>query len=290
MDYKDLIERHPDIVRGRPSLTFSRSDRPTDIATALAEHGVVQLQQALPPALLEKARGAFQSFIAARGRVAPEEEGPYSGDWFTPWTAHEGDFFPSGAIIAAVIRSWVWDVIEQISGSSNLALPLQWCTARHRIDQTMGVGAHQDAKVVARDVPFSLWIPLSPIVPGRQSGLGFVIPPPAEVLPTLPHNDVGPDYVLADLARLWVPTYALGDLTIHTGLSPHFTTGYGTNADRYSLEIRAMPRSQAPADYLHPGIFVSRRNGLPTVVGCQPPTGTIEELLASPDFARVVAH
>jgi hypothetical protein len=290
MNYKDLVERHPEVALDRHSLVFSRSDRPADIVAALSRSGVVQLQQALPPELLEKARGAFQRHVdtPGGGRTAAAGEGPYLGAWFTPWAVREGDFFPSAALMAAVIRSWIWDVVEQVCGSPHLVLLLKWCTARHSIDRLLGVGGHQDAKVVARDVPFSIWIPLNPVIPGQQSGLGFVVPPPGGLLPTLPHDDIGADYVLADPARLWVPPYALGDLTIHTGLSPHFTTGFGTETHRYSLEMRAMPRSAAPPDYLDPAVWVSRRNGLPTIVEQRPlPDGTADALLASPDFAKI---
>jgi len=143
---------------------------------------------------------------------------------------------------------------------------LKFCTARHSIDKLLGVGAHQDAKVVDPEVPLSIWIPLQDIEPGAHSGLGFVVPHPKEILATLPHNDVGADYVLRDLTRLWIPAYQIGDLTIHSRLSAHFTTGYGTLSDRYSLEIRAMPRRLAPSAHLDPAISVARRGGVPTIV------------------------
>src|SRR5437868_3975914 len=82
----------------------------------------------------------------------------------------------------------------EICGSSHLAMVLKFCTARHGIDRPLGVGAHQDAKVVAPDLPLSIWIPLHQIVPHLNSGLGFVVPDPGRLLPTLPHNDVGPEY------------------------------------------------------------------------------------------------
>ena len=37
-----------------------------------------------------------------------------------------------------------------------------------------------------------------------------------------------PNVQLPDPARLWIPAYALGDLSIHSRYSPHFTTGFGT--------------------------------------------------------------
>ena len=177
-----------------------------------------------------------------------------------------GDDFPAATILAAVIRSWAWDVIEEICQSSNLVVLLKFCTARHSVDKLLGVGGHQDAKVVDADVPLSIWVPLQDIVPGVNSGLGFVVPHPGEILPTLPHGDVGADYVLRDPANLWIPPYREGDLTIHSRFSAHFTTGYGTLSDRYSVEIRAMPRRAAPPAHLDPVAYVARRNGLPTIV------------------------
>jgi hypothetical protein len=63
-----------------------------------------------------------------------------------------------------------------------------------------------------------------------------------------------------------LPRYALGDLSIHSRFSVHCTTGFGTQTDRYSLEVRAMARAAAPADHLDPALYVARRNGLPSFV------------------------
>src|SRR5262249_35136919 len=128
-----------------------------------------------------------------------------------------------------------------------------------------GIGGHQDAKVVDADLPLSIWIPLQDILPGANSGLGFVVPHPREILPTLPHGDVGADYVLRDPANLWIPPYRVGDLTIHSRFSAHFTPGSGTLSDRSSLEIRAMPRRAAPPAHsirwpMWPGATACRRS------------------------------
>ena len=177
--------------------------------------------------------------------------------------------------------------MEEICCSSHIVVLLKWCTARHSVDRALGLGGHQDAKVVAREVPFSLWIPLGTTVPGTSSGLGFVVPAPEAVLPTQLHDDIGADYIVHDPAKLWLPPYAAGDLTIHSRFSPHFTTGYGTLSDRFSIEVRAMPTRTAPPEYVDPAIYISRRNGLPTVVEINSSDNEAGALLASVDLARI---
>ena len=127
-------------------------------------------------------------------------------------------------------------------------------------------------------------------MPRLNSGLGFVVPDPGRLLPTLPHNDVGPEYVLEDPARLWIPPYAAGDLTIHSKFAPHFTTGYGTLSDRFSLEIRATPRSALPSRHEDPAICVSRRNGIPTIVEARSSAGSAaREFLDCAELGRAAS-
>lgn len=288
MNFRDLVEQYPAILADRFSLSFSPGSRPAEIAAAFSRFGVVKLTDALPAASLHVAGESFRRFA---GRHRPDQDHKsYTGSWYSPWLLREDDYFPAAAVISTVIRSWTWDIVEEICSSSNIVLILKWCTARHAIDAALGVGAHQDAKVVAPDVPFSIWVPLNPVVPGRTSGLGFVVPPPDGILPTLPHDDVGAGYVLDDPARLWIPAYALGDLSIHSRFSPHFTTGYGTATDRFSVEIRAMPRHEAPAEYLDVAASVSRRDGLPTIVETMHPSNDdASRFFASPDLVRVAS-
>lgn len=261
MDFKDLLQKHPEIAEDRHSLTFSRAAPLALVADAFSRSGVVKLQGALDAATVEACGSAFHRFADAG---ADRLDG--AGAWYSPWTIHDQGHFPAAVMLAAVIRSWAWDIVEAVCGSPNVAVLLKWCTARHSIDLPMGVGAHQDARVVALEVPLAMWIPLTPIVPGQGSGLGYVVGPTRELLPTLPNDDIGAEYVTRDPSRLWIPPYERGDLTIHSGFSPHFTTGYGTGAERYSLEMRAIARRAAPIGYLDPAVCVSRRNGLPTIV------------------------
>lgn len=262
MNFKELVESHPEVVQDRHSLSFSRQSHPEEVAKAFSRFGVVMLKEALPPALIVSCGEAYRQFIAQQ----EHDRAAWVSSWHSPWLISDGDCFPAAIVLSAVIRSWTWDVVEELCGSSHIVVLLKWCMARHSIDTPMGVGGHQDAKVVAGDVPFALWIPLNEVVPSATSGLGFVVPEPNALLPTEPNDDIGADYVLSDTDRLWIPHYTAGDLTIHSRFSPHFTTGYGTQSDRFSLEIRAMPRRTAPPEYVDPALYISRRNGLPTIV------------------------
>jgi hypothetical protein len=285
MNFKDLVESHPEVVQDRHSLSFSRQSPPDEIAAAFSRFGVVMLRQALPPAALATCSDAFRRFIDSNERG---QRAASTGSWYSPWSVRDGDCFPAAVILSAVIRSWAWNVVEEFCGSSHIVVLLKWCMARHSIDAPLGVGGHQDAKVVAGDVPFSLWIPLGPIVPRATSGLGFVVPGPSAVLPTLSNDDIGADYVLSDPTGLWLPQYEAGDLTIHSRFSPHFTTGYGTLSDRFSIEIRPMPRRAAPPKYVDPAIYISRRIGMPTIVEITNSSNDeAAAFLASADLARV---
>jgi hypothetical protein len=274
MDFKTLLESRPEVTQDRHALSFSTQAPLGDVARAFSKFGVVMLKEVLPAAVLTASADAFRLYLrssrpdqgASAGRLEWGRGENDAGSWHSPWMIRHGSDFPAAAVLSAVVRSWAWEVVEEICQSSNIAVLLKFCTARHSVDRALGVGAHQDAKVVASDVPLSLWIPLQDIVPGHNSGLGFVVPHPGQILPTSPHNDVGAEYVLGDLRDIWIPPYALGDLSIHSRLSPHFTTGYGTLSDRFSLEIRAMARSAASPKHVHPAMFVARRDGIPTIV------------------------
>ncbi|MBV8186270.1 MAG: hypothetical protein JOY64_00700 [Alphaproteobacteria bacterium] len=264
MNYTTLLERHPEVALDRHSLSFSDKSAVAEIGRAYALFGAVLLEQALPPAVLSASACAFRQYLQAQAPSAATSDA--RGSWHSPWLVRQGDHFAMAGVLAAVVRSWIWDVVEEMCQSAQIVLLLKFCTARHNVDDTLGLGGHQDAKVVDASVPLSLWIPLQEIVPGRCSGLGFVVPRAERVLPTPSHDDVGADYLLRELGNLWLPHYALGDATIHSNLSVHFTTGFGTRTDRYSFEVRAMPRASAPAHHLDPVLYVARRNGLPTFV------------------------
>ena len=93
-----------------------------------------------------------------------------------------------------------------------------------------------------------------------------MVPNPNELLPATANNDIGEDYFRNNLDRVWVPHYQPGDLSIHSKFCPHFTTGYGTQSDRYSLEIRLWANDDSLQPYYDPSMRIARRNGVPVVV------------------------
>jgi hypothetical protein len=252
-----------------------------DIAIALREQGVVMLHSVLDVALLAATRRSFKRFTASLGRrqqwarLLDRDDRPTpewasgevpSGSWHNPWVVQHWLQRPAAPIIAAIVGSWIWPLVERMCDSTDIAILLGLCQARHAIDVDLGVGAHQDARVLPALAPFALWVPLQAVTPRKHSGLGFVTGPPAGLLPTLPHNDVGPEYVLGRIDRIWVPSYGAGDISAHVNMLPHFTTGYGTGADRFSLEVRAVARKDAANPLNNPSVFVSRVGGDPRIV------------------------
>jgi hypothetical protein len=283
LNIRQLVEDHPEVLQDRFELSFTRQASPAAVARALSRHGVVMLREALSEKTLAPCRRAFERFARSLGKSrwsswqwGEKDDGPdpewakgetEAGSWHKPWTVRHWNRRPAAAVISAMVESWAWPVVEEISGTTDIAVLLGLCLARHAIDVDLGVGAHQDAKSLPPTVPFSIWVPMHVVAPGSNSGLGFVVRPQDSILPTLPHGDIGPDYVLENIDRVWVPSYRAGDLTIHTNYMPHFTTGYGTRSDRYSLEVRAMSREAAPWTFHNPCVYVGRRNGLPAIAG-----------------------
>lgn len=306
MYISELLTTHPEICRDRHRLSFSNATPPGVVQDALHNAGVVMLRSALAPNVLRSARRAFRRFAhrlneprspfdqTRLGSGLSGDDGPASqwslgegntGSWHRPWVVRAWNRRPAAAVITALVDSWAWRVVEGLCGSTDIAILLGFCIARHAIDEEAGVGAHQDAKVVSPEIPFSIWVPLQDVAPGHSPGLGFVVPSPSGLLPTLPHGDIGADHVLNNLAGVWAPTYRTGDMTIHAKFSPHFTTLFGTKSDRYSIEIRAMARDAAPIAIQDPAIYVARRNGVPAIIGTNCSTGT-----RAHDFLAVVAQ
>jgi hypothetical protein len=304
MYISELLTTHPEICGDRHRLSFSNVTPPGVVEDALHSDGAVMLRSALPPNVLRSARRAFRRFahrlneprspFDRLGSGQSGDEGPASqwslgegdtGSWHRPWVVRAWNRRPAAAVIMSLMDSWAWRVVERLCGSTDIAILLGFCIARHAIDEEAGVGAHQDAKVVSPEIPFSIWVPLQNVAPGHTSGLGFVVPSPPGLLPTLPHGDIGADHVLDNVAGVWVPTYRTGDMTIHAKFAPHFTASFGTKSDRYSIEIRAMARDAAPIASQDPAIYVARRNGVPTIIGTNCSAGT-----RAHDFLAVVAQ
>jgi hypothetical protein len=285
MNIRELIEQHPAVTRHRHELTFTAQDAPEAGAEAFSQYGVVMLRDAMPAMALLPSRFAFHRFARTLGGTpwpwdwcfACNDDGPgpqwaagedHYGSWHRPWAVRYWHYRPTATVISRLVKSWAWGLVERLCGSSDIAILLSLCLARHAIDRDLGVGAHQDAQGLPPVVPFSIWLPLHGVAPGRKSGLGFVTDPPGRLLPVPPGSDLdlGDRVVLDNLDSVWVPTYRPGDLTIHGRHTPHFTTGYGTGSHRYSIEIRAMARDAAPQALQDPTIYVGRRDGVPEVV------------------------
>jgi len=279
---KHFVESYPEVLQDRFHLSFSKNGSMKDIACLLRQQGVVMLRGVLDSLTLRECQRSFASFVRSLGRhrqwgrILDRDDRPKSewangetwlGSWHNPWVVRHWLQRPGATIIPAVISSWAWPLVEEMCNATDIAILLSLCQARHAIDVDLGIGAHQDAKVLPAVAPFALWVPLQDVIPRQHSGLGFVVGPPENLLPTLPHNDVGPEYLLNNVDRVWMPEYRAGDVTAHTNLLPHFTTGYGTGADRYSFEIRAVARNNVCDGLDNPGLYVSRVKGVPRIVG-----------------------
>ena len=284
--FHEVVSQHPEMLRRRPDLSFTRESAADAVAREWKNSGVVLLREVLSAGMLAGCRQTFDQFIEtevkknggtvppANGNATALDDGPapewangetIHGSWHVPWIIRHGGQFPMAMVLSELINSWAWPVIEKICDSTDIMVMFGLCLGRHNIDQTLLVGAHQDATAVNPDVPLSIWVPLQEVKPRRDSGLGFIVPSPAQVLEAEPNNDIGQSYFMTQLGSMWIPHYQAGDLTIHSKLSPHFTTGYGTMNDRYSLEIRLWARDDAFLKYCDPSIRVTRRDGVPVI-------------------------
>src|SRR5437762_4388608 len=226
MNIRELIEQHPAVTRHRHELTFTAQDAPEAGAEAFSQHGVVMLRDAMPAMALLPSRFAFHRFARTLGGThwpwdwcfACTDDGPgpqwaagedHYGSWHRPWAVRYWHYRPTATVISRLVKSWAWGVVERLCGSSDIAILLSLCLARHAIDRDLGVGAHQDAQGLPPVVPFSIWLPLHGVAPGRKSGLGFVTDPPGRLLPVPPGSDLdlGDRVVLDNLDSVWVPTY-----------------------------------------------------------------------------------
>jgi hypothetical protein len=281
--FRELVDQHPEVLEDRFQLSFFRNSAlMSDVASTFRQQGVVMLRGVLEPSMLAASRRSFAAFARGLGRrpqwarMFDKDDGPSAewangetaaGSWHQPWVVRNWLQRPAASIIAALVSSWAWPLVEDICDSSDIAITLGQCQARHAIDVDLGVGAHQDAKVLPALAPFAFWIPLHDVIPRRTSGLGFVTGFQDDVNSTLPNNDIGQEALLAGVDRIWVPEYRAGDISAHANLLPHFTTGYGTGTDRYSLEVRAVARRNMRDELDNPGVFVSRIHGVPRIVG-----------------------
>jgi hypothetical protein len=118
MNFKDLVESHPEIMRDRHALAFSEQRRPADIAVAFARSGVVMLKDALPSETLATCAEAFRRFVhsseakegvARAGRRLQTGDGePHAGSWHSPWAVRYRDGFPASPNRASCeFRPWL---------------------------------------------------------------------------------------------------------------------------------------------------------------------------------------
>jgi hypothetical protein len=280
LNHYQLFKDRPDILVDRPGASFTKKAEPSEIAAALGSSGVVLLHGALSWWTLSSCHRIFRRFVgdlsgkprlpawhSGYENILAKDDWPDikgddaetdSGSAHRPWVVRDYNRSPAAMVIAALLKSWTWPVVEALCKSSDIAILLRFCLARHTIDKVGASAAKQDASSVGPDIPFTIWIPFQAIALGRNPGLGFMTgPPPRGALPA----------VAADSKDLWIPTYRTGDISIHGLYTPYFTTCSGVPSDSYSLEIRAMAREAAPLDDQDPAIYVGRRDGKPTVVG-----------------------
>jgi hypothetical protein len=243
MQFDRFLASYPQVRRPRPAVDCQRLRRTVSAkARAFDRFGMLMLRSALHPELLRSIRREYPTF---------------GGDGDRIWDVKVDDARILAPIIPALLRSWSWPTIEAICGSSDIVFFLSICIARRIVDRSMGIGAHQDAVALPPEAPLSIWIPLDDIVPGQISGLGFIVKREPGVL-SQSNNDIGGDYVLANTEEAWVPSYRVGDLSVHHNLTPHFTTGYGTARERVSVEIRCAAAAEAPARLQDPALRVRR--------------------------------
>ena len=256
MNFTDLVESHPEVVRDRYALSFSKQRAPAEIADSFSRFGVVMLKNALAPELLETCAGVFrrfvQSFRTGTGHSSPANAGACKG-WVAKQTAGAGTV--PGRCGTGIIFP-PQPSCRRSSGPGYGMLSRKF--AARRTSSFCSSGAPLGAASTSRSASARTRMQKSWPLPflsqfgfrcrkscrAMNSGLGFVVPGPDRLLPTLPHDDVGPEYVLSDLARLWIPPYAVGDLTIHSRFSPHFTTGtarYPIASASKSAPCRATP-------------------------------------------------
>lgn len=294
MNHHQLFKDRPEIFADRPGASFKKNTHPSEIAAALDSWGVVMLRGALPWWTLSKGHRIFRRFVgdlSGKPRMpvwhsgfenvlAKDDWSDTSGDdretetgsKHMPWIVRDYNLSPAAMVIAALLRSWAWPVVEELCGSTDIAILLSLCVARHTMDRIGAFPAVQDAGSVGRDIPFAIWIPFHRIALGRHPGLGFVTEwRSRQMLSEAASHVDGHGYVswsfTTDGKRLWVPAYRTGDISVHGLYTPHFVTCSGMPSDTYSLEIRAMAREAAPLALQDPAIYIGRRDGRPSFVG-----------------------
>src|SRR5713101_2603311 len=106
LNFRQLVEQHPEILTDRHKLSFSVENISGEAASHFLESGVVMLRDVIPPETLRECRHTFGRFVSALGKKSRETElrqsdnalavddGPSSawdkgetesGSWHPPW-------------------------------------------------------------------------------------------------------------------------------------------------------------------------------------------------------------
>src|SRR5262245_45624933 len=120
-----LIERFPATLRDRRGLAFTGYTPFPEVVAGLDRDGVVMLRGALSAKELRLCHRSFRHFAATLNNESA------SGSWHDPWAVRFRDDAPAAAVIAMLLRSWAWKVVETICGSTDVVLLLASCIARH---------------------------------------------------------------------------------------------------------------------------------------------------------------
>lgn len=155
-------------------------------------------------------------------------------------------------IVPLLVFSPLWPVIEAIIGSTDLVVPLHYFRLRRMQDfppalnedrpELIAGNIHQDAAAVHPDLPLTIWLPLQDVPLGSASSIGFAQGKFEYALPA----PITADVVEAEIHDFWKPAFDLGDAVLFSRYTPHATVRYGTNAERYSCDLRLSSIADLP--------------------------------------------
>ena len=119
--FHEVAAQHPEMLRRRGDLSFSRDSVPGVVAQQWRQSGVVMLREVLSPEMLAGCRRTFDQFIEtavkkngnaqplANGSAQAFDDGPgpewangetIHGSWHLPWTIRHGGQFPLTTVLS----------------------------------------------------------------------------------------------------------------------------------------------------------------------------------------------
>lgn len=132
MNHYQLFKDRP--LADRPGASFRKNARSSEIAAALDSSGVVLLRRALPRWRLSSCRRIFGRFVgdlSGKPRLPawhsgyenilandgwPDTDGAdretETGSTHLPWVVRDYNRSPAAMVIAALLKSWTWPVVE----------------------------------------------------------------------------------------------------------------------------------------------------------------------------------